>query len=213
MEHTNEAILRYCEAHSTVPSPICEAIARFTEAKVERPMMLSGPLVGGLLGFLISATGAKRVLEIGTFTGYSALAMAERLPPDGEVVTLDVDPKNMELAKAFWEKSPHGSKIRPIVGRALESLETIPPGLDFVFIDADKTNYLNYLKRVLLLMRPGGIIAADNTLWSGHVLEKSPADAETKVLQQFNDWVHAQPNLETLLVPIRDGVHLLHVRP
>lgn len=213
MEFTPEPILRYCESHSTVPSPICEAIGRYTEAKVDRARMLSGPLVGSLLGFLVSAIGARRVLEIGTFTGYSALAMAERLPPDAEVVTLDVDPKNMELAKTFWEKSPHGAKIRPIVGRAMESLDTIAPGLDFVFIDADKTNYLNYLKRVLLLMRPGGLIAADNTLWSGRVLEPHPAEPETKMIQEFNDWVHRQPNLESVLLPIRDGVHVLRVRP
>lgn len=212
MHLVSEDIHEYCLAHSTLPSKVCEEIHGYTREKVPMAQMVSGPLEGSFLGLLLQSIGAKRVLEIGTFTGYSALAMAERLPADGEVVTCDVNPETMRLAQSFWDKSPSGKKIKPMLGPALETLEKVTPGFDFVFIDADKENYLNYLKRALPLLKINGLIAADNTLWSGKVLESNPTDTMTAAIKAFNDWVKAQPDLISTLVPIRDGLLVIRKR-
>jgi caffeoyl-CoA O-methyltransferase len=209
MNFISSDLNEYCISKSTTPSPVCQELERFTRADVPHSMMLTGPLEASLLGFLIGLTRAKRVLEFGTYTGYSALSMAERLPPDGEVVTLDIDPKTNQIAQSFWQKSPHGKKIRPMLGPALESLKKISGTFDLVFIDADKTSYLTYLKDSLERLSPHGLVALDNCLWDGRVLDAGTRDPETRAIQMVNDYIKQNPALEGCLLPVRDGVFLV----
>ena len=175
--------------------------------------MLSGAMVGSFLGFLIGAIGAKRILEVGTYTGYSALYLAERLPSDGELITLDKNPETQNIARRYWDRSPAGKRIRALAGDAGQLIQTLKGPFDFIFIDADKGGYLNYLKATLPMLSPKGIIVADNTLWSGRVLEEpSSADADTKAIQAFNEFVAKDPNLESCLLPVRDGLHMIRRR-
>jgi len=149
-DFTDPKISNYCLSKSDMPSKICQEIKKYTEDNVDYAQMVVGELEGSLLGFLVSLIGAKRILEIGCFTGYSALAMAERLPDDGELITLDINETNTEIAQSFWNKSPHGKKIHLKLGQALEILPTLSGKFDLAFIDADKINYLNYVKHSLL---------------------------------------------------------------
>ena len=202
----------YCVAKSAPQSAACKQIEDFTRKNVPFSQMLVGPLEGGFLGFLVGLIGAKRVLEIGTYTGYSALAMAERLPEEGELVTLDVDQDTTEIAQNFWLESPDGKKIKSVLGAALETLKNLKGPFDLVFIDADKTNYLNYLKKSLEMLSPNGLVAVDNCLWSGTVLNKNTEDSDEKAIQEFNDYVNGREDLESVLLPIRDGIFLIRKR-
>ncbi len=209
MKFQNEAINDYCVQHSAVPSQDCEALADYTRANVPMSMMVSGAQVTSLLGFLIRTTGAKRVLEVGCYTGYSALAMAENLPKDGEVVTLDIDPETNKLAKEFWAKSPHGSKITSLLGPASETFKKLKGPFDFVFIDADKPGYATYLNLALELLSPKGIIACDNVLFSGQILDADPKDENGIAMKKFNEVVMARTDINMTMLPIRDGVYLI----
>jgi caffeoyl-CoA O-methyltransferase len=151
-------------------------------------------------------TRAKRVLEIGTFTGYSALAMAEGLPEDGEVLTCDVDPKNTAIARQYWDRSPHGGKITLRLGPALKTIETVSGLVDLVFIDADKRNYVQYWDAVVPKLRHGGVVVADNVLWSGRALD--PQSNDDHAIVAFNDHVLKDQRVEVVMLPLRDGVLL-----
>ena len=199
----------YCALMSAAPSAHCEAIHRHTTETMEDSQMLIGPLQAGFLGFLIAATGARRVLEIGCYTGYSALAMAERLPEGGEVITIDHDEKVAAVARAFWAKSPHGGRISLIVGRALEVLKGLRGPFDVVFIDADKENYVPYLEMVLPMLSEQGIIIADNSLWYGRVIDPGTDDPDALAMRAFNAHVRDREDLEAVLLPLRDGVTLI----
>jgi len=209
----SEDINRYCAEHSTTPSALCDELEAYTRANVAHANMVSGAQVASLLGFLIRMNGVKRILEVGTFTGYSALAMAENLPDGGELITLDVDPETNKLAKSYWAKSPHGRKIQSFVKPALETIRELKGEFDLVFIDADKTNYLNYLKAVLPKLSSKGIVVADNTLWSGKVLDRSDQSEQTNAIRAFNDFVRESPELQSTLLPVRDGLHLVRRQP
>jgi len=202
----------YCLSKSTLPSSICEEIFNYTTNNIPRSTMLIGPLGGSLLGFLTASIRAKRILEIGSYTGYSALCMAEHLPDNGELITLDISEETTQVGKKFWKKSPHGKKIKLILGPALETLENLSGSFDFILIDADKTNYLAYLRRSLELLSPHGIIALDNCLWGGSVFDPSIHDADTKALREVADWVKSRDDLTSLLLPIRDGILLVQKR-
>ncbi len=204
----HKTIEDYCEQHSTKASAIGSAIQNHTQKNVAMPQMLIGALEGAFLGMLVALTRAKRVLEIGCFTGYSALAMAERLPDDGELITLDIDADNLKLAESFWRQSPHGFKIKAVLGPALDSMRALPGPFDLVFIDADKTNYQNYFDATLPLLSENGVIAVDNCLWSGQVVEAG-GDADTQAIKTFNDTIAARADLEKVLLPLRDGVFLI----
>ena len=209
MNFTEKPIEEYCRDHSSNPSSVCEEIFQYTQKNVEMAVMMTGPHEGSFLGFLIKLINAKRILEIGTFTGYSALAMAEQLPDSGELVTLDLNSQTTELAQTFWNKSPHGKKIKAQNGEASELLENLKGPFDLIFIDADKRNYLSYVQKALTLLSKGGAIAVDNTLWSGRVLEKNATDPDTCGIQSMNDWVKENKSLQKVLVPIRDGILLI----
>jgi caffeoyl-CoA O-methyltransferase len=152
--------------------------------------------------------GARRVIEIGTFTGYSGLSMAEALPDEGELITCDIDPHATRIAREFFDKSPHGKKITIRLGDALETLRGLPSSqpFDLAFIDADKERYVDYYDALVPLIRPNGLIVADNTLWSGKVVD--PQDASTRAIVAFNARVTADPRVENVLLSVRDGVML-----
>ncbi len=195
------------EHTSPLPGYLDELIAT-THEKTTGAGMLSGPVEGTLLQFLVWASGAKRVLKIGTFTGFSAQMMAAALPADGRLVTCDVNPDSTAIAQEYWDKSPHGHKIELRMGPALETMATLEGPFDLVFIDADKESYTEYLDRSLELLSPRGIIAIDNVLWSGRVLD--PQDSVDRAIAALNDRITDDPDLVHALLPIRDGVMLVH---
>jgi len=166
---------------------------------------------GSLDWFLLRSIEAKRVLELGTYTGYSALTMAENLPADGEVITLDINESTVTLAKSFWSQSHHGHKIKSLLGSALDSLKSLNGPFDFVFIDADKRNYIEYLKLTLPLLSSKGMIVIDNVLWDGKVLPDAELDSSehrdrnTEFIRLVNDFVANEESLYGTLLPIRDG--------
>jgi caffeoyl-CoA O-methyltransferase len=206
MEINPVAITRFCTQHSTPPSSVCAELEEFTNIHAPRPEMLSGPLVGSFLGFLVSLLKTTRVLEIGTYTGYSALCMAERLPHAGKVITLDINPETARIAQAFWAKSPAGKNIELILGDAMTSLKTLTPACDLVFIDADKTGYIRYLEKALDFLSPKGIIVADNALYDGEVVDISSASTNGKAIAEFNSYIRNRADIESVLLPVRDGL-------
>ncbi len=199
-----EEIERYAARHSPEESSLLSELVKVTYAQTDAPQMQVGRLEGGLLRLLVRMVQAKAVLEIGTFTGYSALVMAEGLPDDGVLTTLDEDPETTRIAKQYWARSPHGKKIHLMLGDARETLKTLQGPFDLVFIDADKTNYLHYWEVCVPLVRGGGLLVADNVLWSGRVLK--PKDEHDRALVEFNKRVHADPRVEAVMLTVRDGV-------
>ena len=188
----------YAEKHSTPESKLFADLARATREKTSFPQMQVGALEGGLLRLLVRLTGARNVLEIGTFTGYSALAMAEGLPKGGRLTTLDIDPATTAIARKTWAKSPHGRKIELRLGPAAASLRTLKGPFDFVFIDADKENYSLYWNLCVPKTRKGGLIAVDNVLWSGRVL--SPADSTDRAIAAFNKRAAADKRVDCVML-------------
>lgn len=199
----------YCLAHTTPADPLLDELAAYTNAHCKLPQMLTGPVEGTFLRMLVQVSAAKRVLEIGTFTGYSALSMAAGLPDDAELITCEVDPEHARIAQSFFDRSPHGKKIVPRLGPAVDTLGklTADQVFDFVFIDADKENYLTYYEAVLPHLKSGGLIAADNTLWSGKVLD--PKEKSDHAIVEFNTRVTRDPRVEQVLLSVRDGVLLV----
>jgi caffeoyl-CoA O-methyltransferase len=204
-----DEIEAYAVAHSTPPSPLLETVAQTTRASMEGHGMMVGPLEGRFLEFLVHLSGARRVLEIGTFTGYSALAMAAALPPDGTIVTCEIDPETAAVARRHFDASPWGDRIRLRVGRALDTLATLDGPFDLVFVDADKENYRNYYEAVLPLLADGGVIAVDNVLWQGRVLDPSDDSPSTRGIVELNDLVRHDPRVVCVMLTVRDGMTLI----
>ncbi|HEX8819027.1 MAG TPA: class I SAM-dependent methyltransferase [Archangium sp.] len=199
-------IEKYAQEHTEVPSPLFEELRQTTYARMASAQMQVGRLEGTFLRMLVRMTRARRVLELGTFTGYSALMMAEGLPDDGELITCDIDPEATAMARDFFARSPQGRKISLRMGPALETLKELQGPFDLAFIDADKENYSAYFDAVLPLLRTGGLLVADNTLWSGRVLDpKAPND---HAIVAFNAKVAADPRVEKALLTVRDGMML-----
>lgn len=205
-----EAIEAYAQAHTEKPSPLFDALKEATHQEMSLPQMQVGPMEGTFLRLLIRLMGARRVIELGTFTGYSTLMMAEGLPEGGELISCDVDPKAHAMAQRFFTQSPHGKKIQLRLGPALQTLATLQGPFDLVFIDADKENYPAYYEAVLPLLRPGGLLVADNTLWSGRLL--NPSSPEDHALVTFNNIVSADTRVEKVLLTVRDGMMLARKR-
>jgi caffeoyl-CoA O-methyltransferase len=206
----DERLEEYAERHTTPPDPLLAELAEETKATMASPQMLTGPIEGRFLELLVAGTGAKRVLEIGTFTGYSALSMAAALPPDGRIDTLDIEPRHAEVAQRYFDRSPHGSKITLHLGPALETIGALEGDFDLVFIDADKDNYDAYYEAVLPRLSERGLIAIDNTLWSGRVL--SPEDDSTRAIAALNDKLAADERVVVVQLTVRDGVTLVRRR-
>lgn len=202
-----EGIEEYAERHSDPQDPLLDELEAVTlKEKGELARMQVGRLEGAFLRTMVRATGARRVLEIGMFTGCSALWMASGLPDDGELVTCDVDPVAERIAKSFFARSPHGKKIQVRMGPAAETLATLEGPFDAVFIDADKGGYARYWELSLPLVRPGGLLMVDNVLWSGKVLK--PQTADDHALVAFNAMVARDPRVERVVATVRDGVTL-----
>lgn len=205
-----EKIEEYALAHSSAEDALLQALAEDTQAKAKMPQMQTGHVEGTFLRMLVQVSNARRVLEIGTFTGYSALSMAMGLPDEGRVITCDVDPESTAMAREYWEKSGHGAKIDLRLGPALETIESLDGPFDFVFIDADKENYVNYWEAVLPKVRPGGLIAVDNVLWSGRVLD--PKGKQDHAIVAFNGHVRDDKRVEVVMLTVRDGITLARVK-
>lgn len=204
---TEPGIDEYALAKTSDHDEVLSSLMKETHATMDSPNMLTGPVEGRLLKLLVQISGARRILEIGTFTGYSALSMAEGLPEDGELITLDLNPVSLELARRYFARSSHGKKIKIMEGPALDSIKELSGPLDLVFIDADKGNYLNYYEAVLPLLKSGGIILVDNVLWSGAVLE--PKAKSDIAIDEFNQHVAKDERVEKVLLTVRDGVYLI----
>jgi caffeoyl-CoA O-methyltransferase len=206
-----EEIEVYAQAHSTQLPPLLAELAKATQEKFpERAVMLSGQVEGLLLQTLAAASGVKRALEVGTFTGFSALMMAAALPDDGEVVTLELSEEHAAFARSFFERSEDGAKVRLIEGPALDSLKGLAGPFDLVFIDADKTGYIDYYEAALPLLSERGVIAVDNVLWSGNVLD--PKDDDGKAIAAFNEHVSRDARVRHVLLTVRDGLMLIRRR-
>jgi caffeoyl-CoA O-methyltransferase len=198
---------KYAEAHSVQHDDLLAELERYTYENCDSPQMVCGSLEGALLRMLVKLTGARNILEIGLFTGYSALTMADALPDNGRITSCEIDDKNASIARSFMERSPHGEKIEIHVGSALDTLTRLEGPFDLAFLDADKENYCGYYELLMPLLKSGGLLVADNTLWSGRVL--SP-DAETdRALVDFNARVSKDPAVEVVLLTLRDGVSLI----
>ena len=211
MPHDDRA-LEYAREHSSTTSPLLREVTEATRRELELPQMLSGVLDGGLLMALVHATGARLVLEIGTFSGYSSLAMASALAPDGRVVTCEIDEKAAAMARRHFEASPLGGRIDLRLGPALDTLGTLEGPFDLVFIDADKTGYLGYYEAVLPKLAAHGVIVVDNTLWGGRVLDPSEDSESTQAIRAFNDHVLADARTDCVLLPVGDGMTVIWAR-
>ena len=205
-----EEIEGYAEAHTTPPTELLAALARETRETLRSPQMLTGTIEGRFLELLVFASGARRVLELGTYSGYSALSMAAGLPPDGRIDTCEVDERHAEVARRYIAQSPYGDRITVHLGPALGTIERLGGEFDLVFVDADKVNYLNYYEALVPRLSPRGILVVDNTLWSGRVVEGSDDDSdETRALREFNDRVRNDARVTAVLLTVRDGVTLI----
>lgn len=210
MENQNDKIDEYIKAHTTLEPDVLHDLNRQTHLKVVNPRMLSGHLQGRILSMISKMIQPQRILEIGTFTGYSAICLAEGLKEDGKLITID---KNYELegiAKEYIHKSGLSDKIEIKIGEAMDILPELKKNFDLVFIDADKPNYLNYYNAIIDELPHGAIIIADNVLWSGKIVEETQKnDISTASLKLFNEKIQEDKRVENVLLPIRDGLMLI----
>ena len=206
MNFIDKAVEQYAHDHTRPESELFRRLREETYREMSSPQMQVGRLEGQFLKLLVRLVGARRVLEIGMFTGYSGLMMAEGLPDDGRLITCDINPKAEAIARRYFDESGHGHKIEIRLGPALETIKTLTEPLDMVFIDADKGNYVNYYEAVMELVRPGGLIVADNVLWSGEVLD--PQDDAGRAIVAFNLHVQQDPRVENVCLTVRDGMML-----
>lgn len=206
MEFIPQEIDRYCCTHSEDENDLLKRINRETHVEVLQPRMLSGHFQGRVLSMLSKMIQPKRILEIGTYTGYSALCLAEGLAADGKLVTIDVNEELVNRVKGYFNVSEYAKQIEYILSPALEVIPTLKEEWDLVFIDADKQSYIAYYELVLPLVKPGGYIILDNVLWSGKVADPEKNDKDTILLRELNTIIHADDRVEEVLLPIRDGL-------
>ncbi|MFY8021044.1 MAG: O-methyltransferase [Bacteroidia bacterium] len=211
MEISDTKILTYCESHSSQESDALKALNRFTNANVLQARMLSGHLQGRVLSMISHMIQPDFILEIGTYTGYSAICLAEGLSEKGRLITIDINPELEDVIIKHAEQAGFKNKIQFIVGDAYQIIRTLPHTYDLVFIDADKLSYAKYYDQVLEKLRPGGFILVDNVLWSGKVVDEKELakDKDTISLHQFNTMVANDSRVEKVLLPIRDGLYLI----
>jgi predicted O-methyltransferase YrrM len=205
----NDDVERYAEEHTTPPEPLLAALADETRASLRAPLMLTGTIEGRFLELLVYSVGARRVLELGTYSGYSAISMAAGLPDDGRIDTCEVDETHAAVARRYIEQAGLSDRITVHLGPALDTLACLDGPFDFVFVDADKENYRNYYEAVLPKLAPRGLIAVDNTLWSGRVADEANDDETTRVIRDFNDHVRVDDRVVSVLLTVRDGVTLI----
>lgn len=206
---TDPAIEAYAAEHSSLEPALLAELAAATRDFSQAHGMMVGRLEGRFLKMLVAVSGARRILELGTFTGYSALSMAEALPPDGRIITCELDERHAEMARSFIDRSPYAERIEIRLGPALETVAQLDGPFDFAFIDAHKVEYLDYYEAVLPKLRAGGLMAIDNVLRDGAVLDESDQDEGTRTVRALNSRVALDPRVECVLVPVRDGVMLV----
>ncbi len=207
---TDEILHDYCTNHSDKEDDLLKELARQTHLKTMKPRMLSGHLQGAFLSLMAQLVKPGYILEIGTFTGYSALCLAKGLTPNGKLITLDNNPETSIIAKDFFNRSAYKNNIQFIEGDATKLISTLPNEIDLVFIDADKKNYALYYDLVFEKLKSGGLIMADNVLWSGKVLDlKNNTDKDTLTMQAFNEKVAKDNRAEKVMLPLRDGITLI----
>lgn len=207
----DDALDDYIRAHTTPERPELYRLWRATNTQLVRGRMASGHVQGQLLRMLVGMVRPRRILEVGTFSGYSALAMAAALPPGGELYTFEVNDEMEDFARGWFDASPYGSRIRFTVGDALTLVPALGLDFDFVFIDGDKRQYADYYAMAKHHLASGGYIVADNTLWDGHVVDPAyDRDAQTQGIRRFNDVVVADSEVECVILPLRDGLTLIH---
>lgn len=212
MDLLSDKINQYVENHSQSEPELLKRLNRETWQKILAPRMLSGHLQGRVLSMLSKLIRPKNILEIGTYTGYSALCMAEGMAPDGEIHTIDINEELFDFQRRYFDQSPYGKRIFQHLGNALEIIPTLDKTFDLVFIDADKSNYPNYLEITFPKLKSGSVILSDNVLWGGKVVEKLKKDDEdTKALIHYNKLLKKHPKLETVILPIRDGLTISRV--
>lgn len=213
MHFLPEKIDNYVVNHSQQEPKILKTLSKETWQKVLNPRMLSGAFQGRVLAMISKLIQPKTVLEIGTYTGYSAICLAEGLSPKGKIITIDKNEELETLQNKYFEKSGFRNQIEQKIGNALEIIPQINEKFDMVFIDADKSNYVNYFDLIIGKMNSGGIILSDNVLWSGKVVEElNPKDMDTKALLQYNKLLNSDDRIETVLLPIRDGLTISRVK-
>ena len=200
----------YLDAHATPLEPLLEELHDATYSSLSSPQMIAGPVLGRLLRFLVAMVAPRLVVEIGTFSGYSALAMAGGLPAEGRIVTCELSPERAEFARGYFDRSPHRDRIEQRLGPALETVAALDGPFDFVFIDADKQGYPAYYEAVVPKLSPRGVIAVDNTLRGGDVSD--PMDDGDRAMATFNAHVHDDPRTENVTLTVRDGVTLVRLR-
>lgn len=210
MEFISKELALYCENHTSAETPLLSSLNRETHLKVISPRMLSGHLQGRFLSFISKLKQPKLIIEIGTYTGYSALCLAEGLAKDGKLISLDVNEETSSFAQSFISQSPNASQIQLITADAKDYIKNFEEKIDLVFIDADKKNYLTYYNLIIDKLNAGGLVIADNVLWSGKItMQEDVMDRETLALHEFNKYVQQDARVENILLPIRDGLMVI----
>lgn len=198
----------YANDHTTPMSSLLEEVEYFTLNNTAHPNMLTGRVEGRFLQLIVQLSGARRIVDIGTFTGYSALAMAEVLPDDGKILTIEHNHDHARIARDFFNRSPFSAKIELLIGDAMEILKSMPDSnTDLVFIDADKLDYSAYYRESMRILKTGGLLLADNALWYGRIF--NPKDDESRAIAEFNELVNTDDRAEKLFLTIRDGIYLI----
>ena len=207
------SVEEYAEAHSTPSLELFDRLAAETREKTTAPQMMVGRIEGHFLAELIRLSRARRVLELGTFTGYSSISMALALPPDGHVVSCDVNEETTAIARRYAEEAGVADRIDYRIGPALETIAKLEGEFDLIFIDADKPNYVNYYETTLPILADDGVMIVDNTLWSGRVADPGENDESTEAIRALNDRVREDPRVENVLLTVRDGMNVIRRRP
>ena len=212
MDFVEPEIEAYAAAHTTQPEPLLAELAEETRASLRSPQMLTGTIEGRFLELLVHGLAAKRVLELGTYSGYGTLSMAAGLPEGGRIDSCEVSEEHAAVARRYLERAGHADRVTVHVGPALDTIRALDGEFDFVFIDADKENYVAYYEAVLPRLTAHGLIAADNTLWSGRVLDESDDSEATRAIREFNEHVAADERVTSVMLSVRDGITLIRRR-
>lgn len=213
MDIVDSGIEAYAEAHTTPEGAVLQHVASETREHLDAPRMMVGALEGRFLEMLVFALKARRVLEVGSYSGYSSISMAAGLPAGGTITTCELNPRHVEFARRHIEEAGLSDRIEVREGPASETIATLEGPFDFVFIDANKGGYLDYYEACLPLLADGGLLAADNTLWSGRILDESDHDEDTEAIRRFNEHVAADPRVVSVQLTVRDGITLVRKVP
>ena len=212
MDFVDPEIEAYAAAHTTQPEPLLAELAEETRASLRSPQMLTGTIEGRFLELLVHGLGAKRVLELGTYSGYGTLSMAAGLPEGGRVDSCEISEEHAAVARRYLERAGYADRVTVHVGPALDTIRSLDGNFDFVFIDADKENYVAYYEEVLPRLTAHGLIAADNTLWSGRVLDEADDSEATRAIREFNERVAGDERVTSVMLSVRDGITLIRRR-